>query len=435
MQWVGDLFAAHLVDTLIMPGFFKCFRPALYAALLAFASCVVAEPDEQQLGAPSYPIGTARSAMSQPYRVGSWSAMEQVPGFVHGKVARGGSSVPLLRAEREPEIRYRYDGVDYTLDDYLQRRRVTALLILKDGRILVERYRYQRNEAARFLSFSMAKSITGLLIGIAHDKGLIASLDDPAEKYLPQLKGAEYGASSIRHLLRMSSGMQFTEVYNGRDDSARLNAVLLTSRPGFLEFARSFTRRNDPSGEKFNYASIESLLLGRILESASGRSVTDLTSEWIWRPLGAEQDAAWRLDAEGREGTHAFFNATLRDWGRLGLMMAADGAWNGKQIVPRGYLIDATDVARQPPAFVPGVATPSLGYGYQVWLWPLRSRTFILQGVYGQAMLVQPESGIVVVQTAVFEQPSGRGDPAPTRERGAFLSGALRSLGGRMDAF
>ena len=108
------------------------------------------------------------------------------------------------------------------------------------------------------------------------------------------------------------------------------------------------------------------------------------------------------------------------------------GTW---QIVPREYLIDATDVSRQPPAFAPGVATPSLGYGYQVWLWPLRARTFMLQGVYGQAMLVQPESGIVVVQTAVFEQPSGRADPAPTRERGAFLSGALRSLGGRMDAF
>ncbi len=429
------MFSARLGDALIVPGFFKRLRPALLAALLVFAPTVVAEPDELRLGAPSYPIGTARSAMSQPYRVGSWSAMEQVPGFVHRKVTRGDSSVPLLRAEREPDIRYRYDGVDYTLDDYLERRRVTALLILKDGRILVERYRYQRTEDARFVSFSMAKTVTGLLVGIALDKGLIATLDDPAEKFLPQLKGAEYGASSIRHLLRMSSGMQFTEVYNGRDDSARLNAALLTSRPGFLEFARSFTRRNHPSGEKFNYASIESVLLGRILESATGRSVTDLTSDWIWQRLGAEQDAAWRLDAEGREGTHGFFNATLRDWGRLGLMMAADGAWNGRQIVPREYLIDATDVSRQPPAFAPGVATPSLGYGYQVWLWPLRARTFMLQGVYGQAMLVQPESGIVVVQTAVFEQPSGRADPAPTRERGAFLSGALRSLGGRMDAF
>ena len=108
MQWVGGLFASHLADNLIMPGFFKRLWPALYAALLVFAPapapaparCVIAEPDEQRLGGASYPIGTARSAMSQSSRVGSWSAMEQVPGFVHRKFARGETTAPLARAAR-----------------------------------------------------------------------------------------------------------------------------------------------------------------------------------------------------------------------------------------------------------------------------------------------------------------------------------------------
>lgn len=125
----------------------------------------------------------------------------------------------------------------------------------------------------------------------------------------------------------------------------------------------------------------------------------------------------------------------MRDWARLGEILAGDGNYRGRQIVPRDYLLDATDANRQPPQFRPRVATPGLGYGYQVWLWPLHSRTFMLQGVHGQALLVQPESGIVVVQTAVFEAASGRDDPEPSRERGAFFSGVLRSLVGKADGY
>lgn len=409
--------------------------PWALALTLAFSTPLCAEPDEARLGAPAYPVGTARTFMSPVKRVGSWSAMEQVPGLQHRRVTRGGIVSPLEKTAQEPAITYRFDNRNFTLDDYLERRRVTGLLVVKDGKILVERYRYGRTSESRFLSFSMAKTVIALLVGIALERGAIASLDEPADKYVPEIGGSQYGTTPIRHLLRMSSGMRFSERYDGNDDIARMNAALYATRTGLAAFVRGQAARDHPPGAKFSYASIETVLLGRVLEGATARDVSSLTREWLWHPLGAEQDAAWRLDNEGKEGVHGFFNATLRDWGRLGVMLAGDGVYQGRQMVPRDFLLDATDAKRQPPQFRPRVATPGLGYGYQVWLWPLHSRTFMLQGVYGQALLVQPESGIVVVQTSAFEAASGRDDPAPTQERSAFFSGVLRSLGGKADSY
>jgi CubicO group peptidase (beta-lactamase class C family) len=200
-----------------------------------------------------------------------------------------------------------------------------------------------------------------------------------------------------------------------------------------LDVLRSISERHAPSGQKFVYASAESEVLGRVLAGASGRSVADLTSEWIWQPLGAEQDAFWVLSRDGQERTSGYFNATLRDWGRLGWMMAQDGRVADRQVVPRDYVLTATDPQQQPEAFRPRKATPYFGYGFQFWLFPLRDRTFGFQGVHGQSVFVQPSTGIVMVQTAVYEAASGHQDPAPYLERNAFWFGVLESLGGHTD--
>jgi CubicO group peptidase (beta-lactamase class C family) len=276
----------------------------------------------------------------------------------------------------------------------------------------------------------MAKSITALLIGVAHAKGQITSLDDLAERYARDLAGSPYGATSIRHLLRMSSGLTFTERYDGKDDVARLGQAVNTGKPTVPEVLRSITARHAPPGEKFVYASAETEVLGRVLTAATGRSMADLTREWLWEPLGAEQDAFWCTDPAGQEGAYHCFNATLRDWGRLGLLMAQDGKVGERQVVPRDYVLEATDPARQPLALQPLRATPYLGYGYQFWLLPLKERTFVMQGVYGQAVYVQPSSGIVMVQTAVWPNANGQQDPRPRVERNALWMGVLDSLGG-----
>src|SRR5512133_3528316 len=166
---------------------------------LACAPALVAhaEPDEATLGKDlGYPAGTAFNWYVNPYRVGSWSAMDQVRGLPTRNVDRGTRPVTPLRAAAPPAaITYRYRNLAYTLDEYLERQRITSLLILKDGEIVAERYRYGRSADSRFLSFSMAKSVVSLLVGISLEQGLIASLDDPAGKYAAELAGSAYGAT------------------------------------------------------------------------------------------------------------------------------------------------------------------------------------------------------------------------------------------------
>jgi CubicO group peptidase (beta-lactamase class C family) len=410
-------------------------RLGLAFLVAALAGPAAAEPDEQVLGKDQgYPIGThSVNWYAMPYWVGSWSAMDKVPAIVTAVVPRAATPSPLPRAAHAPEVKYRYRNLGYTLDEYLERRRITGLLVLKDGEVVAERYRYGRTEDARFLSFSMAKSVTSMLMGIAVSRGAIASLDDTAAKYAKDLAGSAYGDTTIRQLLRMSSGLRFTERYDGQDDVARLSRSVAGGPPGVVNVLRGISERHAPAGEKFVYASAESEVLGRVLTAATGRSITALTAEWLWQPIGAEHDAFWRLSPDRQEVAYAFFNASLRDWGRLGLLLANDGRVGTRQVVPQAYLLDATDVSRQPEAFRPRRATPYFGYGYQFWLFPLKSRSFAMQGVHGQSVFVQPSSGIVMVQTAVYAGASGAQDPEAHAERTAFWLGLLESLGGQTD--
>jgi CubicO group peptidase (beta-lactamase class C family) len=406
-------------------------RPLLLCALF-LPALALAEPDAALLGeGQGYPLGTAATLYRTPYRIGAWSALDQVPGVRVRVVAASTAPLPLPPATDAPAIRYRFRNVDYGVADYLQRQRATGLLILKDGQVVAEHYRYGRQPDARFLSFSMAKSVTSLLVGIAHAQGAIASLDEPAAKYATSLAGSAYGETTIRNLLRMASGLTFHERYDGADDSARMGRAF--AGPGTLDVLRSIRDRHHAQGEVFRYASAESEVLGRVLVGATGRSLADLTHDWLWQPMGAEHAAFWRIGGDGQEGASGHFNASLRDWGRLGLLLARDGRVAGRQVAPRDYLLEATDLARQPAAFQPGRAAPTIGYGYQFWLLPNPQRTFSLQGVYGQAVYVQPGSGIVMVVTSAWQQPTGQQDPGPPAERHALWRGVLRSLGGTSD--
>lgn len=401
----------------------------LAPALVLAVFMVQAEPDEALLGkAQGYPVGNATTWGNNPYRVGSWSALDRVPGVHVARVAPASHARPLPAMAAPPAVHYRYREHSYSLDDYLDHQRATGLLILKDGQIVAERYRYGREPGARFLSFSMAKSVTSLLVGIAQAKGLIASLDDPAEKYVPALAGTPYGATHLRHLLTMTSGLQFSERYDGNDDVTRLVVAFTQSPRGAMEVLQTVTQRNAPAGERFAYASAETEVLGYVLRGATGQGLAPLTQAWLWQPMGAEHEAFWRVGADGQEGAFAFFNASLRDWGRLGLLLADNGRVGEHQVVPRDYLMDATDEYRQSHALRPGRTIPYYGYGYQFWLLPFKERTFLMRGVHGQHLFVQPASGLVMVITSAWESPGGGGD-----ETDALWRGVLASLGGRID--
>ena len=308
----------------------------------------------------------------------------------------------LTRTTNEPSISYRYLGQRFTLDQYLDNHPITGFLIAKGDTILVERYQYARKDTHRFASFSMTKTIVGMLIGIAVKDGAIKSINDVAEAYVPELKGTEYGRTPIKALLQMSSGVAFREHYAAGDDIRKLARSIFGRRISSVAALRKFNNRVRPPGQKFSYSSAESLVLGLVLSAATRQSVSDYARTKLWQPLGAEADASWIIDSTGQEITFAYFNATLRDLARLGLMLAHDGSWNGKSIVPRDWVLAATTVAAGDEHLKIVNYARNVGYGYQTWLLPGNRRAFALLGSYGQRVFIDPQSKLVLVQTGAY---------------------------------
>ena len=282
---------------------------------------------------------------------------------------------------------------------------MTGLLVAKDDDILCEHYQYGRTDRDRQVSQSMVKSITGLLVGIAAADNTIKSVDDAPEAYVPGFKGTEYGKTPIRDLLHMSSGVEFREDQDGNRDLNRLWGDMITGslllKKGTVKSIVQFNRRIAPPGTRYSYASIEPDVLGVVLRYATCQSASDYLHEKVWDPIGAEADATWLVDAEGFEVAHFGFSAVLRDYARFGRLLAHDGAWEGKQVIPAQWMIDATTVRASDAYLAPGKATPGLGYGYLLWLLPGNRRQFALLGQNGQCVCIDPTSKLVMVQTAL----------------------------------
>ena len=325
----------------------------------------------------------------------------------HRVVAKGPQPAALPRAATDTAFRYQHDGKQHSVDDYLEHQRVTGLLIVKDGSVVLERYQYGRGPATRFLSASMAKSIVGVLVGIALEEGHIRSLDDLAMTYVPALTGSLYGDTSIRHLLQMSSGIRFSEQYDGRDNLGSLiSDTIGQNSPGGVAVLLPYRERRVDPGRMFYYSSADTQTLGLVLRSATGMPVADYLSSRIWQPMGAQDDASFLVDAAGQEATFAFLHATLRDYGRLGMMLADAGRVNGRQLIPAAWVRDSTKALG--PQVQPYIASSYFGYGYQFWTFPGPGRRFALMGVRGQVIFVDPELRLVMVQTAVWKTAGDR---------------------------
>jgi CubicO group peptidase (beta-lactamase class C family) len=395
-------------------------------ALVTLVLPVRAAPDEDVLGkAQGYPVGTrANWYYGEQVRVGSFSHLDQI--LPHYTLTKAPSPLPLRRAANEPKIEYRFEQQTRTIDDFLARQRITGLLAIKDGEILVERYQYDRNANHRFISHSMAKSIVSLAIAMALAEHKIASLDDTIARYVPKLGGSAYGETTIRNILKMSSGVPFKEIYDGKDDLTRFN--IARYKQGSIEALREFGPREAEQGARFHYASAETVNLVLALSAVTGMSLSEYLTPRLWQPMGAEADATWAKTTDGTVTGSGNFSATLHDYGRLGMLLANDGAVGGKQILPKDYLLEATDWHRQPEAFAPGKATPYFGYGYQFWLFPGEKRRFALLGVYGQSIFVDPELKLVLVITAAAKNASV-GKETLGRERDALWRGVIRTYG------
>lgn len=396
------------------------------AVLVALNSPARPAPDEELLGkAAGYPLGSPTNWFYDEHvRVGSFSHLDSI--LPHYTLKKPAAPRALPKAATDPDIKYRFEQQSRSLDDFLDRQRVTGFLLIKDGEVLAERYQYDRKPDHRFVSHSMAKSIVSIAVGFALAEKKIASLDDTIARYVSELAGNPYGETTIRNMLRMASGAPFEEAYDGKDDLAKF-ARLRATQDSVAAF-RAFTARDAGQGTRFHYASNQTVALTLLMRAVTGTSMSEYLTSRLWQPMGAEADATWIRMRDGTEVGSGSFNAVLRDYGRLGMLLANDGALDGRQILPKDYLLDATDWHRQPEAFAPRKATPYFGYGYQFWLLPGEKRRFALLGVYGQSIFVDPELKLVMVITAAAKNASV-GKESFGRERDALWRGVVARYG------
>ena len=381
-------------------------------------------PDAAAYGAAArYPIATIAQRGEQRFIVGSLVSFDKLlPGPT---IAAPAQASALTRSCEPFQVRYRHEGQLYTLDDYLARHPAPGLLIARGRPILTERYQYGRRDTDRFVSQSIAKTVTAMLFGVAVKDGKIRSLDDRAQDYVVELKGSAYGETSLRSLLTMSSGVAFSETYGPNDDLANfIRGLQRMDAPRAATLLTVYNNRVVPESTRFRYASSETEVLGLVLAAATGQRLTDYAAERLWKPMGAEADAVWSADRRGDILAFCCFSARLRDYARFGLLLANDGGG----IIPASWVIDATSA---PPDSwrAPRRATGFLGYGYQTWLLPAESgRMFAARGIHGQAILVDPASKLVLVHTAARLRPAG--DPSE-RELHSLWFGLVRQFGQR----
>src|SRR5712672_1140534 len=321
-------------------------------------------------------------------------------------IKRAGPVSELPRAERPLEITYSFGGASHTLQDFLARTRTTGFLVIKDGKIVSERYFDGANQNSHFTSWSVGKSFTSTLVGIAIAEGKIASVDKPVSEYIPELKGSGYDGVPIKDILQMSSGIKFTEVYSNLESDVQImwRRTMTEESERLNHYAASLTRL-EPPGSRFEYRSVDTQVLGWLVMRATGVGLADYLSEKIWQPLGMESDATWLTDhpAEGTEAAFCCINATLRDYGRFGLLFLNKGKRNGKQIVPESWVAQATSVQSPQVRFGKIIPGTQIGYGYQWWLLPGDDHAFSAEGVFFQFIYVEPRENLVIVKTSAFD--------------------------------
>ncbi|MBR1223425.1 MULTISPECIES: serine hydrolase [unclassified Bradyrhizobium] len=322
--------------------------------------------------------------------------------FVTRAIRRGTTVLPLQRGE-EISPHYQADGKTHSVDAYFGRANVAGLLVIKDEKIVLERYALGLEENVRWSSMSMIKSLTSTLIGAALQQGAIGSLEDAVSKYIPALRGCAYDAVTIRHLITMSSGVRWNEDYTDRNsDVNRYSKSLGDKVPGgVLALMRSLKAEHRP-GSHFNYNSGDTYLLGSLLSAATGKTLADYMSETIWSPLGMEFDAFYTLESDGGQeigGSRA--GIVLRDFGRFGVFLLRGGVIDGTSVLPSDWIESAVH-----PAFVLDPETNrygARGYGYSWWIDP--DGSMVALGFAGQALYVNRKAGVVIVTLSCQPQP------------------------------
>jgi CubicO group peptidase (beta-lactamase class C family) len=278
-------------------------------------------------------------------------------------------------------------GHTYLFDDYLKKTKTVAFIVIRNDSVMYKKYLYGYSDASEVPSFSMAKSFTSMLVGVAIGEGKIGSVHDPINKYLTELTAPGFEKITIEHLLDMRSGLRSNEGYvNPFGDLAKF--YYGTNLRKYIKQIRI----NGAPGEQFEYKSVNAQLLGMIVERATGKQLARYMEEKIWQYIGAEYDASWSVDSKRNDEPKAFccFNAHALDFAKLGRLYLEHGNWNGRQLVPEKWVQQSVSTA--------GNKNGNL-YSYQWWHnRAIPGMDFFAQGLLGQFVYVYPSKHMIIVR-------------------------------------
>jgi CubicO group peptidase (beta-lactamase class C family) len=290
------------------------------------------------------------------------------------------------------------------LDTFIQDTSTQALLVVEDDTLLYEQYGKGFQRESIVTSFSVAKSFGSTLIGMAIDQGFIDSVNDPITKYIPELgeRDKDFEQIAIRDLLKMSSGIRYEEFpfFNGDD-------VLTYYYPDLRQLAINNTEIIDEPGEYFLYNNYHPLLIGIILERATGQPVAEFLEKNIWQRIGAEYPASWSLDEAGFEKMESGINARAIDFAKIGRLFLNNGQWQGEQVISEPWIAESTMDQGHPAeyydtSFGPEIRDAAQG-GYYQYMWYGLEREggandFYAAGKYGQIIFISPQANLVIVR-------------------------------------
>ncbi len=303
------------------------------------------------------------------------------------------------------------------LEDFIKEQKVAGFLVLQDGKIRLERYALGHSVSDRWSSFSVAKSITSTLVGVAIKDGYIKTVDDYVTDYIPDLTGSAYDSVTIRHLLTMTTGVRWNENYTDPNaDIARLNTDSI--EPGMnatVSYMRRLPAEAEP-GKKWVYSTGETDLLGVLISSATHQTLSHYLSTKIWIPYGMEQKATWTLDRTGQELAGCCLQMTLRDFARFGQFVLEDGRINGESIVPVDWFKTATQIQVS--------LWPGGGYGYGWWIF--NSHSFEALGIHGQMIYIDPLRKLVIAVNSAWPE-------ADSNERHFAVTNIVKSITDEID--
>jgi len=287
------------------------------------------------------------------------------------------------------------------LDAFLEETDTQAFLVIQDDALLYEKYFNDSSQESVVTSFSVAKSFTSALIGIAIEEGYIHSVNDPITNYLPELteRDSAFAAITIRDLLLMSSGIRYEEIPSMHADDAKTYYF-----PDLRDLALEETEIVGLPGDTFLYNNYHPLLLGLILERATGISVGDYLAQTIWQPIGMAYDGSWSLDENDFEKMESGINGRAVDFAKFGRLYLREGNWDGEQIIPADWVRESTAMEPAGSAtYYPGWFREYLPNGYYKYMWWGMERDgeasdFVALGNHGQFIYISPHKDLIIVR-------------------------------------